>query len=258
MDSDSGPSATARRVAAYRLGFTRPSWPSGDAAADDALARDLAAAGDTGDAEGAEGAGDAGTSRMHDHLARRTAFFDRVVLAALSAGVRQLVTGAAGYDGRSLRYATPGVRWFEVDHPATQRDKLARLTRLGIEAGQVRFVPADFAADQVADRLLAAGLVSSVPALFLLEGVAVYLPADVLVRVLSQFSDVAGPGSELAISMPVSGSLASASRFREAVAALGEPAQSRFTPASARAVLAEAGWLVTEADGGLLLAAQHL
>jgi hypothetical protein len=38
-----GPSITARRVAAYRLGFTRVPAPYGDAAADEALAADVAA-----------------------------------------------------------------------------------------------------------------------------------------------------------------------------------------------------------------------
>ena len=90
--------------------------------------------------------------RMHDYLAARTTFFDRVVVSAIDRGVRQVVVGAAGYDGRALRYAKPGVRWFEVDHPASQRDKLARLERLGIAVSGVRFAEADFTRDPVADR----------------------------------------------------------------------------------------------------------
>jgi hypothetical protein len=62
------------------------------------------------------------------------------VVAAIDRGVRQVVVGAAGYDGRAFRYAKPGARWFEVDHPATQRDKLARL---GLDASHVRFIEAD-------------------------------------------------------------------------------------------------------------------
>src|ERR1700684_3765969 len=106
-----GPSITARRVAAHRLGFTRVPAPYGDPAADDALATDVAA--------GRE----APLNRMHDYLAARTSFFDRMVVTAVGRGVRQIVVGAAGYDGRALRYARPGVRWVEVDHHATQHDK---------------------------------------------------------------------------------------------------------------------------------------
>ena len=29
-------------------------------------------------------------------------------------------------DGRAFRYAKPGVRWYEVDHPATQLDGMRR------------------------------------------------------------------------------------------------------------------------------------
>src|SRR5690242_5938271 len=165
---DGGPSVTARRVAAHRLTFDRVAAGYGDPAADEALANDV---------------GDGLTvpaGRMHEYLRARTAFFDRLVTGIIDRGGRQIVTGAAGYDGRALRYAKPGVSWFEVDHPATQRDKLRRLERLGIAAPGVRFVEADFTRDPVADRLRAAGLDPAVATLFLLEGVAVYLEAAVL------------------------------------------------------------------------------
>ena len=227
-----GPSQTARRVAAHRLDFTRVPADYGDPAADQALAVDVAAG------------RHAPASRMHDYLAARTAFFDRTVTSALGRGVTQVVVGAAGYDGRAFRYAKPGVRWFEVDHPATQRDKLERLERLGLDASHVRFVEADFTRDPVAGRLRAAGLDPDAPSLFLLEGVAVYLEPAVLEDVLRQFRQVAAPGSSLAISVSLSrprGDTARA-RFQATVAALGEPARSTFEPAEAEALLARTGW----------------
>ena len=234
---DGGPSQTARRVAAHRLDFTRVPADYGDPAADQALATDVA--------NGLL----APASRMHDYLAARTFFFDRIVTGALGRGVRQVVAGAAGYDGRSFRYAKPGVRWFEVDHPATQRDKLRRLERLGIDASHVRFVEADFTRDPVADRLRSAGLDPATPALFLLEGVAVYLESAVLENVLGQFRQLAGSGSRLAISMSPSrprGDGARA-RFQATVAALGEPARSTFEADEAEALLARTGWRITAA-----------
>jgi methyltransferase (TIGR00027 family) len=235
---DGGPSATARRVAAHRLTFTRVAADYGDPAADEALAANVV--------DGlAVPAG-----RMHDYLAARTAFFDRAVTGAIDRGGRQIVTGAAGYDGRALRYAKPGIRWFEVDHPATQRDKLARLNRLGIAAPGVRFVPADFTRDPVADRLREAGLDPAEPSLFLLEGVAVYLEAAVLESVLDQFRQVAAPGSQLAISAPASRPPGDRgwARFQATVAAMGEPARSAFEAGQARALLGRTGWQVV--DGG--------
>jgi methyltransferase (TIGR00027 family) len=235
-----GPSLTARRVAAHRLDFTRVPAPYGDAAADEALAGDVA-----GELRVTEG-------RMHDYLAARTAFFDRTVVGALDGGVRQVVIGGAGYDGRALRYAKPGVRWFEVDHPATQADKRERLDRLGLAAAHVRFVAADFASDPVADLLLAAGLDANAPALFLLEGVAVYLEPAVVDAVLDQFRQVAGEGSRLAISVSLSGEYDRGGRagFQASVAAMGEPARSGFAADEAEGILARAGWRVAAGPGG--------
>jgi methyltransferase (TIGR00027 family) len=221
---------TARRVSAHRLSYVRLPWPAGDAGAEDALAADVA-----GDIEVPHG-------RMHEYLRVRTAFFDRFVVGGLDSGIRQVVVGGAGYDGRSLRYAAPEVRWFEADHPLTQRDKLTRLRRLGIDTGDVRFIAADFTADQIGQLLLDAGLDARAPALFLVEGVAVYLSPGVVENLLSQFRDVAGPGSRLAVSMPVTGTFRTGTRFRSAVAAMREPALSRFEPAEAEALLARAGW----------------
>jgi methyltransferase (TIGR00027 family) len=236
-------------VAAHRLDYDRLQAPYGDPAADDALARDVAAG------MGAPG------GRMHDYLRARTAFFDRVVVNSVDHGIRQVVVGAAGYDGRALRYASRGVRWFEVDHPATQADKLERIARLRLDAAHVRFVAADFAADPVAELLRAAGLDDRRPALFLLEGVAVYLDLPVLERVLAAFREVTAAGAPLAISVLflAEASAADRGRFREAVARMGEPARSELTPEQARGLLAGAGWQVTEARGrlrsaGLLLA----
>jgi methyltransferase (TIGR00027 family) len=251
---DDGPSETARRVAAHRLDFTRVATAYGDPGADDALAADVAAG------------HRAPASRMHDYLAARTAFFDRVVTAALDDGVRQVVVGAAGYDGRAFRYAKPGVRWFEVDHPATQRDKLARLARLGIATQHVRFVAADFRTDPVAELLLTAGLDPAAAALFLLEGVAVYLEPAVLSSLLTQLRQVAAPASRLAISVSLSSDRAARSRFQATVAALGEPARSQFTPEEAEALLTQTGWQITppatpeeppHPSAGLLLCTPH-
>jgi methyltransferase (TIGR00027 family) len=241
-------SYTARRVAAHRLDYERIETLYGDPAADLALAGDIA--------EGLQ----VPDTRMHDYLRARTAFFDRVVVSSIDQGIKQIVAGGAGYDGRAFRYAEPGVRWFEVDHPATQADKLDRLGRLGIDARPVSFVAADFRNDPIAAPLVAAGLDPTRPALFLLEGVAVYLDEAVIERVLRQFRDVTVDGGLLAISMPLAGAGAqSRDRFRASVAAHGEPARSSFTPREADQLLAGQGWQATEGRdrlraAGLLLA----
>jgi methyltransferase (TIGR00027 family) len=231
------PSQTAQRVAALRLTFDRAPAPFGDPASEDRLASDVA-----GELRSPV------TSPMRAYLAARTAFFDRVVVGSLDRGVAQVGVAAAGYDGRALRYAKPGVRWFEVDHPDTQRDKRARLERLGIAVPHLAFVAADFGVDDVADALVAVGLDTTAPSLFLCEGVAVYLERTVLDRLLRSLRQVAGPGSRLAISVSVATDddalIARRAAFGAAVAAMGEPARTVLTADDAEALFTGAGWQV--------------
>jgi methyltransferase (TIGR00027 family) len=232
------PSATAQRVAAHRLTFERVMVPYGYPQSDLELARDVAA----GVAPSA--------GRMHEYLRARTAFFDRAVVGALERGTAQVVLGAAGYDGRAFRYAKPGVAWFELDHPSTQADKVARLARLGLQTGHIRFVAADFASDPVAHRLLVAGLDPETPSLFLLEGVAVYLEPRVHERLLAQLREVAGAGSRLTISVStMSQDPVARARFQAAVASMGEPIPSTIDVEEAGNLLGRTGWELVSGDG---------
>jgi methyltransferase (TIGR00027 family) len=225
-------SRTARGVAAHRLNYARIETAYGDPAADEALTRDVA--------DGLERR--TGTP-MHEYLRARTAFFDRVVTSSLDRRVSQVVVGGAGYDGRAFRYAKRGVRWFEVDHPATQADKRERIARLGLDDRHIRFVPADFTTDPVADLLAGAGLNVSRPALFLLEGVAVYLDLPVLERLLAEFRAVTVNGSPFAISVSGDSSRPGSREALQArVAAAGEPLRNRLTADAADDLLARAGW----------------
>ena len=245
---DGTASHTARRVAAHRLEYERVAADHGDPAADQALTADVA------------GGEEPTPGRMHEYLRARTAFFDRTVVNALDRGVRQVVIGGAGYDGRALRYARPGVAWFELDHPSTQADKVERVAGLDLEYRHIRFIAADFTADPIAEPLIAAGLDPDRPTLFLLEGVAVYLERPVVERVLAAFRQVAADGSELAISVSTgTATPQERARFEQRVAGLGEPARSRFTPDQARDLLAAVGWQPSAAPerqlaAGLLLA----
>jgi methyltransferase (TIGR00027 family) len=234
-------SITAQRVAAVRLTFEREPAPYGNPAEDERLARDVAGdvsvRGDT-------------TTGMVRYLAARTTFFDRVIVRALDGGIRQVVVAAAGYDGRALRYAKPGVAWFELDHPATQRDKRERLARLQIDVDHIAFAAADFGVDDVVAAISAAGLDRSIPSLFLCEGVAVYLDRPVLESLLRGLRTVAARGSRLAISLSVdTGAPGLDDRrraFRTAVAAMGEPARTVLTPDDADSLFVSTGWHAPE------------
>lgn len=235
-----GPSTTAQRVAAHRLGFARLASGTGRPHDDDALGRDVAGATEVED------------TRMHQYLASRTAFFDAVVIGALDAGVAQVVVLGAGYDARSLRYARTGARFFEVDLAATQLDKLERLDRLGAARGDVTYLAANFVEDSVDDRLVAAGLDATTPSLFVLEGVAAYLHVDVLASLCGAARRVAAAGSLFAISVGVerraddAEAAARAASFRARVGKVGEPVLSTLGPADGVELLARCGWEVRD------------
>jgi methyltransferase (TIGR00027 family) len=143
-----------------------------------------------------------GRRRARPNIIARTRFFDQQVLAAIAAGVPQLVVCGAGYDDRALRFRSPGVRFFELDHPVTQADKARRLAELGLSQDVV-LAPADFRTGDVAAVLAVAGHDAGKPTLFLCEGLLVYLEADVIDRLLTSLRSRAVAGSALAASMAV-------------------------------------------------------
>ena len=169
-----GASKTALLVAAYRGRL---------AAASDPLCSDpwaAALAGEEGHALTV--AWDKSYPHMELWTAVRTAFIDAVVVRATSASLQQVVLLGAGLDSRAARLARSGVRFFEVDHPDTQADKLARVETLPKYPREAAsYVSCDFERQRFMERLASAGFDASSPALFVWEGVTPYL-SEVAVR----------------------------------------------------------------------------
>ncbi len=236
--SGPGPSRTSQAVALFRAGLARPHTPGGDPDAQRRLCRGMPPA-DVG--------------RRGPSLIARTRFFDERVLAAISAGVRQVVIVGAGYDDRALRFRSPGVRFFELDHPATQADKARRVRALRAAkpgSGGPTLAPADFRDDDVAGVLEASGQDAGQPTLFICEGLLVYLDQPTCVRLLGALRARAATGSELAVSLAThregldSGQVAAVANARR-----GHPRESWLTilPAPAHLdLLGRAGWQVNE------------
>jgi methyltransferase (TIGR00027 family) len=130
----------------------------------------------------------------------RTRFIDERLAACLGEGLTQLVILGAGYDSRAYRTegVRAGVRVFEVDHPATQQVKIARLRALfGSLPDHVTFVPVDFCTDDLAGRLLEEGYDRRRKTLFVWEGVTYYIPAAAVDDTLSFVASSSGPGSSI-------------------------------------------------------------
>jgi methyltransferase (TIGR00027 family) len=134
-------------------------------------------------------------------LLARTRLMDDFVLSAVHAGVRQLVILGAGYDARAFRFADtlkPQVRVFEVDHPATQAEKLAELNDFLVHPPiEVTYVPVDFMSQSLVEQLTAFGYDDSLKSAFVWEGVTMYLTPEAVDDTLAFISKHSPPGSSL-------------------------------------------------------------
>jgi methyltransferase (TIGR00027 family) len=188
---------------------------------------------------------------MQASLEARTIFFDGHVVEAISSGVRQIVILGAGYDDRALRFRTPGVRFYEVDHPNTQQDKLQRLAKLpGAGLDGPVLVSADFRVDALPDVLAAAGYDRTAATLFLCEGLLVYLDEPATIGLLGGAREASGPGSTLTASLAVHADGLDSALVLEVANARRRTAEAEpwltILPAAAQtSVLARAGWTVT-------------
>jgi methyltransferase (TIGR00027 family) len=187
----------------------------------------------------------------------RTRFIDDAFAAALARGIGQVVILGAGFDARA--YRIPGIertRVFEVDHPATQAVKRARLGRiLCAPARHVTFVPVDFDRDRLGDAMVAAGLRSDAPTFLLWEGVTNYLTADAVDATLRWVSGTLAADSELLFTYVHRGILDDSVRFAGAEAGTatvrraGEPFTFGLDPATISAYLAARGLELVEDVG---------
>ncbi len=233
------PSLTARGVALARSRLIRPQTPEGDPEAEQRLYAGLSSP-LAGRGRGRWGSGGGGRHFM----AARTAFLDEGTLRAVTSGVSQVVIVGAGYDGRALRFRHPGVRFFELDHPATQADKQRRLEALGVPLDNLTFVAIDLMSDRVDAALARAGQSGDVPSLFICEGLIRYLSRVAVDRMLTGLRSRAARGSRLLLT-------ASESTGREirvarqiGLAVIGEPMRSHFEVGEVARVLVRSGWSI--------------
>jgi methyltransferase (TIGR00027 family) len=119
--------------------------------------------------------------------------------AAFARGARQYVLVGAGFDSFALRKPELAtlVRIFEVDHPATQEVKKARLARLGARPANVVYVSTDFESASLRDALLAAGLRAEAMSFFSWLGTTYYLSKEAVLRTLRSLASCAPSGSQL-------------------------------------------------------------
>lgn len=168
-------------------------------------------------------------------------------------GAEQYVILGAGLDSFALRerefLKSCGV--FELDHPATQADKRARIRRAGLELPkELRFVSADLSKDDLSHALLSAGFDPKKRSFFSWLGVSYYLSRQAIEATLDGVAALGAEGSSLVFDFADSGVSDCAVRrvqcMRQMAAAGGEPMLSSFDPAELKAFLRDHGFEVGE------------
>jgi methyltransferase (TIGR00027 family) len=180
-------------------------------------------------------------------MALRTAAIDTAVRDAIAAGATEVVILGAGYDGRAWRMSElAGVKVFEIDHPATQADKRARLVELPPPAGIVSFVSIDFEAESLGTVLDRAGHNGSSPTCWIWEGVVMYLTRDAMRSTVAGIARRSAPGSTLIVNYHTAHRRLLTSVMLRLI---GEPQISAWTRDEMAADLRSAGFAVIEDSG---------
>jgi methyltransferase (TIGR00027 family) len=258
---DDRPSTTAERVALRRAAHQLFDDPK---VFDDPVA--LRIVGSSAAAALDRVAEDAPTGRgLRALMVARSRYAEEALARAVDAGVRQYVILGAGLDTFAYRNPFPPgrLRVFEVDHPATQAWKRAKLGDAGIAVpADLVFAPVDFERDALDDGLLAAGWDAHVPTFFSWLGVTPYLEVESVMATLRVVA-AAAPGSEVVFDYSIPPSLLDPGRRRvfEAlaarVAAAGEPWRTFFEPAALARELTALGLTVVDDVGPEALNARY-
>jgi methyltransferase (TIGR00027 family) len=130
----------------------------------------------------------------------RSRYTEERLAAAVRRGIGQYVILGAGLDSFAYRSHLAGrVRVFEVDHPATQQWKRDRLSAARVPVPDtVSYVPVDFEADALAERLTASGLDRTRPTFVSWLGVTMYITRSAIAETLATIGQLAG-GIELVV-----------------------------------------------------------
>ena len=183
----------------------------------------------------------------------RVVHFDAELAAAAERGVEQVLLVGAGYEATAQRHPElAGLRFFEVDHPATQRAKLAVLGQAGVPTDGVTYLPVDLETQRLDAALAGTGFDPGRPTIVGWHGVTFFLRPAAFRTALADLATVCAPGSRLVFdymdAAVVDGTTpyAAARRVARAGGKRGEPYSMGLTAPSALAAAADAGFAEVE------------
>lgn len=132
---------------------------------------------------------------LYLHFALRKKLIESIVQGQIEKGaVKQVVVIAAGFDplAAALHKTYPQIRFYELDHPATQ---VIKMEALADADANMFFCPADLTKTAVTDALSPEWFDARLPTIFIAEGITMYLDAKQIdkffagIRALSQHPD---------------------------------------------------------------------
>lgn len=182
---------------------------------------------------------------LRSHVVLRSRFAEDQLQIAWENGIRQYLILGAGLDTFSWRQPAglQSLQIFELDHPATQAQKLQDIGQLGLALPEnVHFIPADLESMALQEVLDQHGFDASQPSFISWLGVMVYLSMEAIDEVLEMVCKLPA-GSRIVFTF---------SQRREQneqpdslgarAAALGEPWKTFFNPEELRARLLDHGF----------------
>jgi methyltransferase (TIGR00027 family) len=196
-------------------------------------------------------------------MAARSRFAEDELARAFAHGVRQYVVLGAGLDTFAYRNPHPGLRVFEVDHPATQEWKREQLRAAGIAIPpSLTFVAVDFERQTLAERLWQSGFRADESAFFSWLGVTPYLTREPCMLTLGLIAKMPA-GSSVVFDFAVDRELLNPGQrmafdaLSKRVARYGEPFQLFFDPSKLQEELKSLGFVRTELLQGKELNARY-
>jgi len=185
------------------------------------------------------------------YLPFRQRYQEEQLAAAYERGVRQYLILGAGLDAYAFRQPEDrlDLAIFEIDFPATQLEKRARIEALDWNwPANLVFAPCDFESESLVTALDRSGFDRARPTYLAWMGVSVYLERETVQQTLTQTRSIAAPGSSIAFeyALPTERldgtdrlardySLAAENRKRE-------PFVSFFEPEEIAGLARKAGW----------------
>jgi methyltransferase (TIGR00027 family) len=131
------------------------------------------------------------------HYALRKKCIAGLVRSALASGVTQVVITGAGFDPLSfeLHQEFPDAQFWEIDHPATQYHKLRVVSKISAE--RLHFVAMDLSvATFDSEALMRSGFEPTQRAVWIAEGLLMYLTLDGVSSLMRTLKSLSAPGSQ--------------------------------------------------------------